>query len=474
MKTPLVKKHTLIKYNVVFILIVSVIDIFYHSTFLSIISVLLIVALMIWLYFSNSIAQLFGFVFVKRNICPYYIQTDCPYEVIDKCPYDTGLCHRFKKNKRFSWKVNLVICVLILSILCSVFSVLIDYDEIQFSNFLTSIDLELFIRMFAPIANSLIAAIMCAYIMDIPSRMMEYQEYFIKLLSSFDYLKAMAEDDLIELRSKIIWQLHIKDVPCMPKGLIKYDEKMLEMLKHPYFKEYSQIVNVQKEGDSILRKKVKVEYTAFNPYSKQRPIRMDIGLANSLQFGERGVTKEEAESLFIINKFIITIDRSETQIDLRSYIKILILGENEEGLMYNGKVILAPAEENSENELNFDSKNEFENSGLLYEVVDNADNKMYVKFSDKIHVKLEYEIVTPESDLCYTKRLRYPVKYFRLDYSIDDSLEYSLTGQLIGTMLDQFDVSTEMFGNNKRICLSTHNWLLPKNGAVIVHSLNEG
>ena len=199
---------------------------------------------------------------------------------------------------------------------------------------------------------------------------------------------------------------------------------------------------------------------------------MDIGLANSLRF-EKDISKSEAKNLFKIKRFTISIDGSDTEVDLLPYIKIQIVKQEEVGLKYNGKVILAPIDDNPKNSLNLDKKNIFfKSESPLYELVDFANNKMYIEFKDKIHVYLEYEIVTPENDLCYTKRLRYPVKYFHLDYSVDDSVGCFLNGQLIGTMLDQQDVSTETMKENKRICLHTHNWLLPKNGAVIVHCYN--
>ena len=68
---------------------------------------------------------------------------------------------------------------------------------------------------------------------------------FVDILTSYDYLKTMDEERLTNLRKRVTRQLHVKDFPHMAEGLIDLDERFCKMLKHPYFSEYSQIVNVQ-------------------------------------------------------------------------------------------------------------------------------------------------------------------------------------------------------------------------------------
>ena len=83
---------------------------------------------------------------------------------------------------------------------------------------------------------------------------------------------------------------------------------------------------------------------------------------------------------------------------------------------------------------------------------------------------MQYEIKVPVDDICYTKRLRYPVKYFHLDYILNEQIKnFRLTGQLLGTLIDQNDIYIEISDDKKHVCMRTHNWLLPKNGAFIVH-----
>lgn len=474
MKRPILSKAILIKILVISLLVTSILEIFFYHYMYGVISTFLTLMLIVIFYGSNRIARLFRVVFIKKSECPYYIQSECPYGSIDQCPYDTTFCHNFQQQKRTRWATLFVFILLILSILCSILAVLSDIGGSDMTNLGNKLTFQTWLKILSPIANSIIAAILCAFVMDIPSRMMEYQEYFVRLLSSSDYLKVMDEDDLMKLRKKVTWQLHIKDVPRMPKGLIKMDEQILDMLKRPYFKRYNQSTHVSKDKmDGMLRKIVNIEYLAHNPYSNEHPVKMDIGMANSLQFNGE-VSIEEAKKLFCIKKFDLYIDSSESPIDLLKHIKVLVVDKKEDGLQYNGKVQLGTWDHNADNDLGDASDLAKENPHELdYVKCDTIRNALNITFNDKIRVQLQYEVIVPESDVCYTKRLRYPVKYFHLDYSLDPSLNYTLVGQLLGTLIDQPDVTTEMHDNDMRICMQTNNWLLPKNGAIIVHCMKQ-
>ena len=411
------------------------------------------------------------------------MQRECPYAYKEDCPYDTSYCMNFKKEGASSRHVIGIVLLLILSIACSVFHVLIE-NKVFGSNG-NPVDLEVWMKMLSPIANSIIAAVVCAIVMDIPSRMMEYQKYFVSLLSSYDYLKSMTEGELVKLRNKVTLQLHLKDVPNMPKGLIDLDSKILNMLKTPYFKTYSQTISVSKvdNNDEFLLKKIKVEYIAYNPYSKEHPTVMDIGFASSLKFPD-GVSAEKAEFLFKMKQFEIYVDDGKEPVDFLSYINVLYAEKEYKGLPYNGVLQIAPKETNLEHIVLYDidterkSKNGNDESQkditkVGYLQYDGCIKPLNVQFRDKIQVTYEYELIVPKEDVSSTKRLRYPVKYFYQDYSMNPDLDYQLVGQLIGTLIDQNDVSIENLDNNRRLCIRTHNWLLPKNGTMIVHVLDK-
>lgn len=467
MKTPLIKKSTFVLVCVILILCSSVLSIIFPNRTWGIVSTAFTFILVCSCYFADKVAKLFGYFFAQKDICPYYLQTDCPYCSNKQCPYDTSFCQNGENKKRRGRCSFWVILLFVLSVLLSVFSVLIESNVFQEQRF----DWEIWLKICSPIANSVIAAILCAYIMDIPSRMTEYQDYFTRLLSSPDYLKVMDEDDLIDLRRKVLWQLHIKDVPRMPKGLIKLDERILDMLKNPYFKTYNQIIQVKDiaESPGSLKKIVTVEYLAHNPYPNDHAVKMDVGLANSVKF-VADINEETAKKLFIIKKFTVTVGDQDTPINLLPQVDVLIHKKSEEGLLYNGVIEIGKKQNHgSDNTLDISQPTSNDNE-VIYRVTEGEDiSKLWLEFRDKIKVRLEYEVTIPEDDNIYTKRLRYPVKYFHLDYSIDSNLHYKLVGQLIGTLLDQQDVSHENLNNDCRIHIRTNNWLLPKNGAIIVH-----
>lgn len=418
---------------------------------------------------ANKVARLFHLLFEKKQDCPYYMKEDCPYGNISQCPYDTSNCYSFQPRKQIKWRTSGVFILLLLSIGISFLSVLLN----EFPDDLVWVDKEfdwkIWVKILEPITGSIIAAILCAFIMDIPARMHEYQEYFINILSSSDYLKQLSEDDLMKLRKRITLQLHLKDVPNMPKGMIKMDERILEMLKQPYYKNYNQTVIVKEGEKNTFKKSVRIQYTAFNPYDETHPVTMDIGIANSLKFIKE-ITPENAKELLKITKYSITADDNTDEIDMTKVIKLVVLQQEEEGLLYNGKIITKIDGNNVNNPfvLNSQAGKSPKRTEMAYEMNDTESIGLFVKFKKKMSVTIHYEIVVPQDDLCYTKRLRHPVKYFHLDYKFDDNLKYKLVGQLLGTLIDQPDVTTE-HATDKHICLRTRNWLLPKNGVIIVH-----
>ncbi len=448
---------------------------------------IVIIAFVFWGW--NKIVCFLNDKFIEKANCPYYSKEQCPYGNVSDCPYNISGCYAFSKSQKSQKKSYWLFSFVVIAILIIVISVLCGESEqdvnanINVNDLIWSkLDAKSILNVLQTISVSFIGAVCVAYLFDIPGRMAEYQNYFINLLSSSDYLKKMEEKDLLELRSRITWLLHIKDVPNMPKGLINLDKKICKMLKEPYFKEYTQIVNLTKKDSDkgIIHKKISVEYIAFNPYNDQHPVVMDIGLANSVKF-VNGINTEEAKKLFKLTEFTIYIDSEGKKYDLMSHIEIKVAAENEAGLLYNGKILLAPRENESNKDaplsifsLNNDEKKrkkEENTTDVIYnKIAVSSQAGLFVKFADKIKVKLQYEIDVPEDDVCLTKRLRYPVKYFHLDYNLGEGFDgYVLVGQLIGTLIDQQNVTVETFENDRHLCLKTHSWLLPKNGAVIVH-----
>ena len=413
--------------------------------------------------------------FAKKQRCEYISKQSCPYGEKDECPYDTSLCYAFKDFKPIKKKAYVISTMLFFAIVITVLGELID-ENVGLADFLKGkYDIQTVIKIFQPIANSIIAAIITAFIIDIPERIKEYKNFFIDILTSFDYLKRMKEEDLTELRKRVTWQLHVKDFPHMAEGLIDLDERFCKMLKHPYFKEYSQVINVAKEGDK-LKKSIKIEYFAVNPQRSDSSINMDIGIGNFVKFAEIENFVEEAQKLFILKKYSVSFEKNSVEYDLTKFVDIKVSTDTLDGLEYNGKISVGPKGETSNENMpislvNLKTFSKQESEEIKYVSIDkNEGVRLMASFKNLMHIKLEYEILVPDDDVIYTKRLRYPVKLFSLDYSLDKSVSnLTLEGQLIGTLIDQTDVTIDKTEDKKRITMRTHNWLLPKNGAVIFH-----
>lgn len=441
------------------------------------VALFLLVVLMVVNYIWNLL-----YLVVKRHksrprpSCPYYTSEQCPHADKRDCRYDTTVCHI--DNSRIQNKRGVGLTLLLLGcMIVSVLAELVMENEGLLSFLNQNYDFKTILKILQPLSNSLIAAVVVYFLIDIPSRLREYQDFFVDLLSSDKYLKLMQEKQLTKLREKITWQLHVKDFPNMPRGLIAIDERFCEMLRQPYFKIYSQTTTVSRiEGDNgMLRKKVSVKYTAYNPHASEKPVLFDIGLANSLKFNQEP-TIEVAQTLFQLNSFSISFDGDEREYNMLPLLRIGVTNERKDGFSYNGRILLMPHDGNSNEKEPFEKEKIERGDNTTQEEIpyvmieDSSMVGLFVLIKDKISVKFEYEVGVPQDDISYTKRLRYPVKYFSLNYSLDETItDMTVVGQIIGTLINQPDITAEMSDNKKRIILKTQNWLLPKNGAMVVH-----
>lgn len=401
----------------------------------------------------------------NKEDCPFIDKEDCPFASKSECPYNTTFCIAFQGNKKRVIKSYLLMLLFIITLCTYVASVLGVFND--HTNVINNICL------------SLISAMLVAYLIDIPGKMKEYHEYFVDLLSSNEYLRHLDDDRLSKLRKKITWVLHAKDYPNMPRALIQLDERICNMLREPYFKEFSQIISLTKSGSNVLKLNT-VEYTIQNPGADNRYISADIGLSNSIRFSDSALKDDkclitELKQIIDIKSFHVYIDDDKIPFNLLPYIRILVVKGKRDTTDYNGEIHIAPLYDysNKDNPLSATNMNR-ENSSTekKYEIGEiNKNIDLYLMFKKRIVVKLEYEISVPEDDICFSKRLRYPVKYFNLDYSLGNGFEdVKLSGQLIGTLIDQEDISYYLSENKRKLSFRTHNWLLPKNGVFIVHS----
>ena len=382
-------------------------------------------------------------IFQKKPIilepCPAEDLHKCKYGNVKECKFDKSKCfhieerNRSKKIDKTAWKVRGFIGFGILFyVLASVFDSTPAY-AFTYSPFVYSI--------ISGISISIIAGALLTYIIDIPSKLKEYETSFLNALSSNSYLRNLDENQLIQLRKDLTEQLHVKNAPFMAKGLIDIDQRVCDLLKQPYYTRYRQSVICSdiNEDDRSIAKKHMIDYCLKNPYGKNKEAVEYIGFSNLILKGN------EPDG----SKFISDI-KIEFSIDGNDGHKI-----SEQEYVLDASTL--------------NDSVEFYDTKIILYGVDNQNQKtqgIKATFKDQLEVHIEYNIKVPKDDICFSKRLRHPVRNFRLDYSYN-SPNVKLYGQLFGTEIKQSDISVKYMGDNN-ISLETFDWLLPDNGAIVV------
>lgn len=368
----------------------------------------------------------------KPRRCEYNSVEECPYNSASECNFDKAHCHltnhkrRSKTNKKSQLPiVILALCGILVYILTTIVSLENTY-KFTYSEYIYAV--------VSGIAISVVTGSILAIVIDLPSRLKDYELSFVNALSSNNYLKSLDENRLTNLRNDITEQLHKTKAPCMARGLIKIDQRVCELLRQPYYSRYRHTVACEKSDDpDFIIKEHTIEYKLINPYSVNQAAVEYIKFTN-LVLVKEGQTDHPITDLSIL----CSID-NKPALDLAGRIKFN--SDNITNEFYNKKIFISDKEGNEGNK------------------------GVRVEFNDYIEVKMRYKIAVPKNDLCFTKRLQHPAKNFRLDYSCDDN-DRKLYGQIFGTEIKQSDISIKYAKNS--ISLETFDWLLPGNGAIVV------
>lgn len=285
---------------------------------------------------------------------------------------------------------------------------------------------------------SLIAGAIVSMLVDLPSRLRDYEDSFLNMLSSDKYISLLDEQKLESLREKITTQLHKEVAPRMAEGLIAIDQRICKLLRKPYYEYYRQHISCEKENGGYIQKTNQIEYKLINPYGY----------------------KQEREERIKIRSLVLKKDKTKEDILKDIHIKYSADGDKENDVTAQ----IAVCEESQIGDSQYYDTRVYidKKSGGRPSSRAGID----VKFKDYLIVKITYTIIVPNIDTSFTKRLMYPAKSFRLDYlTKDDSIK--LFGQVFGTEVKQADISVKSQEDNI-ISLESFDWLLPQNGAVIV------
>lgn len=380
----------------------------------------------------------------KLEPCPAESREQCKFGLEDECNYDKKDCflkkEREHKKKRDKTRLKVIIFIAIGVILFLSSSILENLKGIQ-NEAVTDLIIKNLVTILSGVSISIIAGAILTFIIDIPSKLKEYETSFLNALSSNNYLKSLDEAKLIQLRKDTTEQLHAKNAPFMATGLIDIDQRICDLLKQPYYTRYRQSVicsDIANDSDYVYKEHM-VDYCLKNPYGKNKEAVEYIGFSN-LILKKNGDVNDFISHLKIEYKID---DNDKLEFAHNSY-KIESTSLNNKVEFYDTKLMLCGISNDSQPE----------SRGIK------------VCFKKTLEVHMEYRIKVPKDDICFSKRMRHPVKNFRLDYSYTNS-QIKLFGQIFGTELKQSDISIKYLADNI-ISLETFDWLLPDNGAIVV------
>lgn len=391
----------------------------------------------------------------ESRSCGYISAKDCPYNNEKDCKFDKKHCHLIaekrarKHNDYTNLRMGLFICGGILFYTFASIASCNSSFSFTYSNYVYAV--------ISGISISIIAGAILAKVIDLPNKLKDYEDSFINALASNKYLKTLDENRLTMLRNDITEQLHKTSAPCMARGLIDIDQKICALLREPYYVRYRHSVICSKKNDNsdFIEKEHTVDYKLINPYGANKDATEFLSLSNLIlqQEGDSKNTNAEGDE-----------KDKETNGDAIREMRIIYRKDEEE------KVELI---QNQDFELKYEKlreKDEYYNMEVYLDTKNKKSSDLKpgirIDFKDSLEVHLEYKIEVHKDDICFTKRMRHPVKNFRLDYSYRD-MEGKLYGQIFGTEIKQCDISIK-YPTSYSISLETFDWLLPDNGAIVV------
>lgn len=419
---------------------------------------------------------------VNEDNCQYKDFSDCPYSKRSDCPNLKKNCYlpeNDEEEENRYYDSGQGICLSVISILLIIFPIIAkECINCHVWNIVFDCLLSFGISLFA--------GVILAKIVNIPQNLDDFTQIVTTSLSSFRYLRSLTKEQLISLRNRVTFELHTKNLPNMPQGLLRLDKKVCDLLSKPYYKVYREIIQCHNEGDyndvafgyteqndikagqKFFWKEVTQEYTIKNPYGKQTPIKADIGIRNHI-FLTKGC---RIQNVFKIDSYQISID-GHPYVNIMNALNVVYNNHTKctsdidpNTTTYNTGLYVMTKDEKviSLEYLNSLSTRSSDSSDIGYESTDSA-REMLVLFNDTVSVKFKYKQVIPVEDNHFTKRLKYSTKSYRLDYFSEDNVQ--LFGQLLGTLIDQSQVAVNQSKDGKHISIESFEWLLPQSGAFV-------
>jgi len=285
------------------------------------------------------------------------------------------------------------------------------------------------------IGQALIIGSTISLLIDLPAMVNYFKKITIQSLISEDYLNSLSRIKLLDLRKKTTARIHLKDTQFVEHGLIDLDEKICDLLTKYYHERYRQNVSCKFEGDYVI-KKHHVEELIINPLGNT---------GNSIKFPENVRNffyKKENENvgdMFKILKYVVTADDKKEIDYMKEGIKIIESPSDTTDMPYN----------------------------VQTSIVNKDNNPLEFEFIKWLKIEKIWEVRVPKADITFLKRVKIPVKSFRLDYHFPDS-GVKLVAACFGTLALSDEGNIKIIHEDDHVSIESYTWLLPGNGAYVV------
>lgn len=332
------------------------------------------------------------------------------------------------------------------------------------------------------LAASGIAGLIVAIVVDTPQLVTNFKTMLTDALASNDYLEELPPERLEVIRKKVVGLIHC-DSKRVPQSFLQLDDELCRLIDSPYYSYmFEQIVCSKKDNYAALidekkdqskassvrgdffRKEVTLEFQINNPMNEKQAT-AEIGITKYMDLPDEC----ELSDALVFKAFEVAIDDDET-FDIRDHIIIercptqVKRGECDPNTMTYDVIVRMAVSEN--NTITKNNLKKLKGNSIRYESLKiDSRHQINVSFDNFVRVRIVYTQICPVADSHYTRRLKYSAKEYTLNYSCQN--DYSLHGQIIGTLIKQSDMSIVKNGDNN-LTLICRSWLLPKNGAFIV------
>ena len=311
-----------------------------------------------------------------------------------------------------------------------------------------------------PVLTAIIAGFVVSIVIDIKKQVTGIQDLIVKSFTENTFLEHLSEEQIQKLRKDALKQLIKSNYPEMQDGLVEKDNEIFHALTNPYYESFRETNLFYKNErfawdrkapeEAVLFKNVDVQYTLKSPNSENVPTTVDLSICKSLMLPTSiGNESTAVERIWKLKQFTVSIDGGED----------VALEEN---LKYQTKDLSAV-----DDYYNKSVRTYYTGTHSSIKGSSNEKTGIFLTFKKSVRVHINYDIYLPVEDNHYTSRLKYPAKSFAITCVCKDDPNVKFYGELLGTFMDSSELKIT-HPDDSILTIEASNWLLPKNGVVIM------